>query len=139
MPAISLKLSPDGKQQVERALTNKAWGVEELMKALVELEKTTGRKVGLQEATVKKFRAGNSVERKNFVNLCNVLGLNWTEVKDPPDQTEASEPLVADKQNFDIQPPIIEEWVGQVRQRCCQKIRNYSVFGIGDMGTPMNI
>jgi hypothetical protein len=29
----SLKLSPDGKRQVEHALTDKAWGNDELMKA----------------------------------------------------------------------------------------------------------
>jgi predicted NACHT family NTPase len=111
MPVISLKLSPDGKQQVERVLTSKAWGIEELVKS-----------VGLGEATVKKFRAGKAVERKNFVNLCNALELNWAEVKDPPDPPEASEPSVTDNQNFETQPPIIEGWVRQVRKRCCQKI-----------------
>jgi DNA-binding Xre family transcriptional regulator len=62
--ARSLKLSPNGKQQVERALTDKAWGIEELV------EETE-----IKEATAKNFRAGKPVDRKNFVRFCKALDL----------------------------------------------------------------
>jgi hypothetical protein len=65
----SLKLSLDGKQQVKHALTDKAWGDDELMDA--------GR---VQVATVKSFRAGRPIERKTFVRICKELGLDWRSV-----------------------------------------------------------
>jgi DNA-binding Xre family transcriptional regulator/DNA replication protein DnaC len=67
----SLKLSPDGKLQVDRALTDKAWGNDELMEA-----------AGVQIATVKKFRAGKAVDKKNFVKFCKKLELDWEQVAD---------------------------------------------------------
>jgi DNA-binding Xre family transcriptional regulator len=67
----SLKLSIDGKLQVDRALTNKAWGNDELIDA-----------VGVQVATVKNFRSGKAVEKKNFVKFCQALGLDWEQVAD---------------------------------------------------------
>jgi DNA-binding Xre family transcriptional regulator len=66
----SLKLSSDGKRQVDRVLTDKAWGNKELIEA-----------VGVEIATVKKFRAGKKgVDRKNFVKFCKALGLDWEAV-----------------------------------------------------------
>jgi DNA-binding Xre family transcriptional regulator len=65
----SLKLSSDGKQQVEHVLTDKAWGNDDLMES-----------VGVQIATVKKFRAGRAVEKENFVKFCRALGLEWEKV-----------------------------------------------------------
>jgi GTPase SAR1 family protein/DNA-binding Xre family transcriptional regulator len=68
----SLKLSSDGKRQVDRVLTDKAWGNDELMEA-----------GGVQEATVKKFRARKPVDRKNFVKFCQALGLDWATLAEP--------------------------------------------------------
>ena len=67
--ARSLKLSLDGKRQVDRALTDKAWGNDDLIDA-----------VGVQVATVKNFRSGKAVEKKNFVKFCQALGLDWEQV-----------------------------------------------------------
>jgi hypothetical protein len=72
----SLKLSLDGKRQVEHALTDKVWGNDELMAV-----------VDVQIASVKKFRAGKAVDRKNFVKFCQELGLDWkvvAELVGPP-------------------------------------------------------
>lgn len=102
----SLKLSPDGKQQVERAITAKPWRIAELTEA-----------VNLGEATVKKFLAGGSIDRKNFVNLCIALELPWEEVKDPPERRIAVQPL-----GSSVQPSMSDDWVEQVRRRCCKKI-----------------
>jgi predicted NACHT family NTPase/DNA-binding Xre family transcriptional regulator len=66
----SLKLSPDGKQQVERALTDKQWSTEDLAAAI-----SVGR------ATATTFRAGKKrVDRNNFVKFCQALGLGWEAV-----------------------------------------------------------
>jgi transcriptional regulator with XRE-family HTH domain len=69
----SLKLSPDGKRQVEHALTDKAWSTEDL-----------ADKIGVGRATATKFRAGKQgVDRQNFVNFCKALGLDWATVAEP--------------------------------------------------------
>jgi predicted NACHT family NTPase len=66
----SLKLSPDGKRQVERVLTDKKWSIEDLAAEL-----------GVVRQTAITFRAGRGgVDRKNFVRFCEALGLNWEQV-----------------------------------------------------------
>jgi predicted NACHT family NTPase len=66
----SLKLSPDGKRQVERVLTDKKWSIEDLAAEL-----------GVVRQTAITFRAGQvGVDRKNFVRFCEALGLNWEQV-----------------------------------------------------------
>jgi DNA-binding Xre family transcriptional regulator len=66
----SLKLSSDGKRQVERALTDKAWSTEDLAAA-----------VDVGRATATTFRAGKKgVDRQNFVKFCQALGLDWAAV-----------------------------------------------------------
>lgn len=111
--ARSLKLSPNGKQQVERALTDKAWGIEELVK-----------KTDIGEATAKNFRSGKPVDRKNFVGLCKALGLAWETVADLPEgipEVGASEdkpfqsPQSSEEEEF-------EQFVAEVRSHCCDTI-----------------
>ncbi len=66
----SLKLSSDGKRQVERALTDKAWSTEDL-----------AARIGVGRATATTFRAGKKgVDRQNFVLCCRALGLDWEQV-----------------------------------------------------------
>jgi hypothetical protein len=82
----SLKLSLNGQQEVQLALTNKAWRNEDLLVT-----------VGVQIATVKNFRAGKAVDRKNFVKFCQALGLDWATVAEPESppalQSEEAKPL----------------------------------------------
>ncbi|NJP11185.1 MAG: hypothetical protein HC866_18340 [Leptolyngbyaceae cyanobacterium RU_5_1] len=78
-PTRSLKLSLNGKQQVEDVLTDKAWGSAELAEA-----------AGISEPTAKNFRARKSVDRKNFVQFCKVLGLDWKTVADLPATSSGS-------------------------------------------------
>jgi predicted NACHT family NTPase len=81
----SLKLSPDGKRQVDRALTNKAWSAEDL-----------ADKIDVGRATAIKFRAGRQgVDRQNFVKFCVALGLDWQAVSD-----QQSSPLQNDEQDI---------------------------------------
>jgi predicted NACHT family NTPase/DNA-binding Xre family transcriptional regulator len=68
----SLKLSPDGKRQVNRALTDKAWRDADLAEA-----------IGASEQTAEKFRLERKVDRKNFVKFCQALGLDWVTVAEP--------------------------------------------------------
>jgi predicted NACHT family NTPase/DNA-binding Xre family transcriptional regulator len=73
----SLKLSTDGKRQVDRVLTDKQWSTEDLAAAI-----SVGR------ATATTFRAGKKgVDRNNFVEFCRKLGLDWetvAESESPP-------------------------------------------------------
>jgi DNA-binding Xre family transcriptional regulator len=73
----SLKLSPDGKSQVDRALTDKAWRDANLAEA-----------IEASEQTAKKFRLGRKkVDRIYFVKFCQALGLDWeavAESESPP-------------------------------------------------------
>ncbi len=70
----SLKLSSDGKRQVDRALTDKQWSTEDLAEA-----------IGVGRATATTFRAGKKgVDRNNFVQFCRKLGLDWEDVAKPP-------------------------------------------------------
>ena len=107
----SLKLSTDGKRQVDRALTDRAWGNDKLIEA-----------VGVQVATVKKFRSGKAVEKKNFVKFCQALGLDWEQVAElgsPPapnfgDAEPSSELAIIDNEQ-------------KIRQHCREKIlQNHS-------------
>jgi predicted NACHT family NTPase len=68
----SLKLSPDGQQDVQLALTNKAWRDADLAEA-----------IEVTEQTAEKFRLGRKVDRKNFVKFCQALGLDWATVAEP--------------------------------------------------------
>ncbi len=65
----SLQLSGNGKQQVAHALTGKAWRDADLAEA-----------IAVTEQTAEKFRLGRTVDRKNFVQFCEALGLRWEEV-----------------------------------------------------------
>jgi predicted NACHT family NTPase/DNA-binding Xre family transcriptional regulator len=111
----SLKLSSDGKRQVEHTLTDKAWGNDELMEA-----------VGVQIATVKNFRAGKAVDKKNFVRFCQALGLDWAKVvepESPPAPNSGGAEPVEKARSMIIENP--EEQ--RIRQHCRDKIlQNYS-------------
>ncbi len=85
--ARSLKLSLDGKRQVDHALTDKAWSTEGL-----------AARIGVGRATATTFRAGKKgVDRQNFVKLCQALGLDWEQVAElrssPAINSEGAEPL----------------------------------------------
>jgi DNA-binding Xre family transcriptional regulator len=72
----SLKLSTDGKRQVDRSLTDKAWRDANLAEA-----------IGASEQTAEKFRLGRNVDRTYFVKFCQALGLDWeavAESESPP-------------------------------------------------------
>jgi len=105
----SLKLSSTGKDQVERALTDKKWSTEDLAVA-----------VGVQRATATNFRgATKGVDRKNFVKFCEVLGLDWETVCEKaiaPAETPIASPSMPSQPNDTL--------LQQVRERCRQKILN---------------
>lgn len=66
-----MRLSPNGKQLIERTLTAKVWTLEKL-----------GEKSGIETSTIKKFSAGKDVSRITFVTLCQKLELDWETVVD---------------------------------------------------------
>ncbi|MEA5469218.1 AAA family ATPase [Spirulina sp. 06S082] len=61
-----MKLTTEGKKQVDYALTNKAWTLEDFQ-----------AKSDFQISTIKNFSAGKDVRKKTFVSLCDLLGIRW--------------------------------------------------------------
>jgi tetratricopeptide (TPR) repeat protein len=78
----SLKLSENGQQQVEYALTGKTWRDADLAEA-----------IAASEQTAEKFRLGRKVDRKYFVQFCEALGLDWAAVADLVGDAESAEPV----------------------------------------------
>ena len=125
-----MQLSPQGKQRVEYALTNRAWTLE-------DLEKNSEFSI----ATVKKFSAGRDVSRTTFVKLCKVLEIDWeiasaptvapkssqdrTTISSQPDKTTLSETL----REFSSTPPQIDEdenntSEAEKRKKTAEMVRN---------------
>ncbi|PZV10878.1 MAG: signal transduction protein [Leptolyngbya sp.] len=69
MAGRSLTATPDGIQQINRALTKQGWSREDLAK-----ECDCSRQPAV------KFCSGQSVSNKLFVSFCKTLGLDWEEV-----------------------------------------------------------
>lgn len=84
--ARSLKLSIDGKRQVDLVLTGKAWRDAELAEA-----------IEASEQTAEKFRLGRKVDRKYFVKFCKALGIDWATVAEseslPAPNSGGAEPV----------------------------------------------
>jgi len=66
MAARSLTATPEGIEQINRALTERKWSRDDLYKA-----------VGCSRQPAVKFCAGQAVSRNLFVSFCEALGLNW--------------------------------------------------------------
>lgn len=69
MAARSLTATPDGIEQINRALTEKKWSRDDLAK-----ECDCSRQPAV------KFCSGKSVSKKLFVSFCEALELDWEEV-----------------------------------------------------------
>ncbi|MEM9541478.1 MAG: NACHT domain-containing protein, partial [Cyanobacteria bacterium P01_E01_bin.42] len=139
-----MKLSPQGKQLVEYALIARAWTLE-----------TLAKEGDLGISTVKKFSARQNVSRKTFVNLCNVLDVDWEsalEQENAPSDTLSSASSTSsalaqetisstcsstsshfdqsisseNSRNFTSGSPAIDQTlIQEIQERCRQKIRKY--------------
>ncbi|MEM8639995.1 MAG: NACHT domain-containing protein [Cyanobacteria bacterium P01_G01_bin.54] len=117
-----MELSSKGKQLLEYALTKRAWTLEKLSK-----------KSDIGIATVKKFSARKSIGRTTFVDLCNLLEIDWEvasgkgiklvgESRDNPLMPPLSDNNTAFNSCDFLVSPLDEDFIDQVRERCRQKI-----------------
>ncbi len=83
----SLKASEGGIEQALTALTGKGWRREDLKE-----------QVGVSRSTVMNFFSGKPIDSSNFVNICQVLGLDWQEIARSPEQPPNNS---ADPDNID--------------------------------------
>jgi hypothetical protein len=132
MAARSLTATPNGIEQINRALTAKKWSQDYLWKK-------TDCCSSPQPA--KKFCTGKPVDRKIFVCFCEALELDWEDIaglKPPAPVAEPAEP-----------PTDINALVHTLRQRVhadihhrCGTMRVLDMeqpIGIGDIYTNVNI
>lgn len=99
----SLTASEAGIEQARIALTEKAWTYENLAEEL-----------NLTPQTVLKFFTGKTVDRKNFVNFCKKLELDWKKIVDfsiSQSESKLEQKESRNTQPANAQPKQIEEVV----------------------------
>jgi predicted NACHT family NTPase len=107
MAMQSRRASPEGIKRAKTALTAHQLTHQRLAKELV-----------ISRQPVSKFFAGEGVDSKIFVQICEKLGLNWQEIE------------VLD----------IDALVQEVRQHCYKKIQMlYSKMQLLDIAQPVDI
>ena len=85
MAKRSLQASATGIKQAKKAFNNTGWTQENLAE---EVNLKTRQPVW-------RFFTGRSIERYNFIEICEILELDWREIAvDPPD--EFPEPVQAE-------------------------------------------
>jgi predicted NACHT family NTPase len=102
----SLKVSEEGKQKAQKALTDRCLTQKEL-----------GKELGFSRETVSKFFRGLSVDRQYFVKICEELRLEWDEIVAKP----ASQAVQRNKQQDSALD--IDVLVQEVRSRIHDKIQ----------------
>ena len=125
MAKRSLRASPAGIQRAKRAFALKGWTQENLA-AEVNLK---------TRQPVWRFFTGQPVDRQVFMELCQVLDLDWREIAaDPPaDFPEPGEML-------DSQPLTVDEQVAEVRSQHYDSIKHQcGVLQLLDIRYPVNI
>jgi len=139
MAARSLTATPDGINTAINALTGKGWSKEDLAGEVEIQGKTTIKGIGI--ATVKKFFAGKSVDRKYFVGICKALDVDWEEIAGL--KTSAAVTESAESQgDIDALVQIIRQQVqADIHHRCgtMRVLDMEQPIGIGDIYTNVNI
>ena len=130
MAVRSLTATPDGIQQITRALTVKKWAQEELAKAC-----------DCSRQPVVKFCSGKAVSKKLFVSFCEALNLDWEDIaglKTPAPTIETA----ASQSDIDALVADIRQKVhGDIRHRCgtMRVLDMEQPIGLGDIYTSVNI
>jgi tetratricopeptide (TPR) repeat protein len=79
----SLKASEQGLKIVNEARRNKRWIQEKWRQAAFT-----------SISTLKRFLKGDRIDRDTFINICEVVGVNWKEVAEPIEIQETDLPVV---------------------------------------------
>ncbi|MGB3192348.1 MAG: NACHT domain-containing NTPase [Limnoraphis sp.] len=111
MSKRSLKTSPDGAKKAKKAFLSKGWTQEQLA-AEVNLK---------TRQPIWRFFTQRSIERHTFLEICNLLNLDWREIAEnpPADILDRSSYLQQTSENLDIN--VI---VQQVRSKRYEKIED---------------
>ncbi len=111
MSKRSLKTSPDGAKKAKKAFLSKGWTQEQLA-AEVNLK---------TRQPIWRFFTNRSIERHTFLEICNLLNLDWREIAEnpPADILDRSSYLQQTSENLDIN--VI---VQQVRSKRYEKIED---------------
>jgi WD40 repeat protein len=91
----SLKANPNGVTQIQKALTTKRWGHEDL-----------AEKADLSRSTAINFCTAIPVDRKNFVIFCELLELDWQIISGDSAnvRSETSRPIDTDRSSSPPEP-----------------------------------
>ncbi len=130
MAGRSLTATPNGIQQINRALTTQGWSREDLMK-----------ECGCSRQPAIKFCSGKAVSNKLFVSFCKALDLDWEDIAGlkaipGPDETPEHEA------DIDALVQTIRAQVhGDIQSRCgtMRVLDMEQPIGLGDIYTSVNI
>lgn len=125
MAKRSLRASPTGIQQAKRAFSLKGWTQDNLA-AEVNLK---------TRQPIWRFFTGQPVDRQVFMDVCQVLDLNWREIAaDPPADFLDPEDMP------DPQLPTVDDLVAEVRSQNYDTIQHRcGVLQLLDIRHPVNI
>ncbi|MEO0458394.1 MAG: hypothetical protein AAF152_17685 [Cyanobacteria bacterium P01_A01_bin.114] len=135
MAVRSLTATPDGIEQINRALTDKGWSREDLAK-----------RCDCSRQPAVKFCSGKSVSKKLFVSFCKTLALDWETIAGLKPATVGAPLVGALPGNPETD---IDTLVQHIRQKVhddihhrCGTMRVLDMeqpIGIGDIYTSVNI
>ncbi|MEA5447945.1 NACHT domain-containing NTPase [Leptolyngbya sp. CCNP1308] len=125
----SLTVTPDGIQQINRALTERGWSREDLASVCA---------CSRQPAI--KFCSGKPVSNKLFVSFCNALDLDWEDIAGLKAPTNPKHP----KPDPDIDAlvqTVRAQVYGDIQGRCgtMRVLDMEQPIGLGDIYTSVNI
>ncbi|MCL1470817.1 NACHT domain-containing protein [Argonema antarcticum] len=85
-------------------------------------KKVLAEELGLARSTVSNFFRGIAIDRINFEEICQKLGLDWREiVAKPPKEPD---PQVVQEANSSLASEDVDALVQELRQRCRNKIQS---------------
>lgn len=125
MAKRSLRASPAGIQRAKRAFALKGWTQENL-----------AGEVNLKtRQPVWRFFTGQPVDRQVFMELCQVLGLDWREIAaDPPAE------FVEPGENLEPKQMTVDELVAEVRSQHHDTLQHQcGILQLLDIRHPVNI
>ncbi|NEQ45451.1 MAG: NACHT domain-containing NTPase [Leptolyngbya sp. SIOISBB] len=130
MAARSLTATPNGIEQINRALTARKWSRDDLWKAC-----DCSRQPAI------KFCSGKSVSKKLFVSFCEALKLDWEEVAGGKTSTPVPDSAEVQTDIDEIVQIIREKVHADIHHRCgtMRVLDMEQPIGISDIYTSVNI
>ncbi|NJM63126.1 MAG: hypothetical protein HC849_27805 [Oscillatoriales cyanobacterium RU_3_3] len=145
----TLKASPQGLTRIKQARIEKGWAVDDFRwlqsaSQVVDAswEEDNVLAVGISPGTWKRFLAGKfPINTEAFKAYCQVLGLNWEEVVDRPEDTNTNKSLaIENRHDWGEAPDVsifygrqeelntVQQWI--VQENC----RLITLLGMGGIG-----